>query len=329
MKILLIGGTGQISKAVSKTIVSRGDELYLLNRGQQNQYAPKEAKLIVGDYHKDDLKELFKGMTFDVVVNFIAFKEEDVKKDVDVFSSITRQYVFISSASAYQKPVRDFPITEETPLINPYWGYSQNKIACERYLRNLSIEGFDVTIVRPSHTYDETKLISIFKDGNHPYGILDRILKEKLFVIPGDGTSLWTLTYNEDFAELFVPLLGNKRSYGENYHITSEYVYTWEQIYGFFCEALGKKANPIHIPTDEIVKHLPEFSGDLYGDKMHSAIFDNSKVKEFNPKFKAKTPYQEIAKKAVAYYQNNKELQTINEEFEARVDALIDAYKAK
>jgi len=329
MKVLLIGGTGLISTAVSKKIVEAGHELYLLNRGNHSDLAPKEAKIIVGDYRKDDLKSLFKNHRFDVVANYIAFTEEDVKRDVEVFSSITEQYIFISSASAYEKPVKDFPITEQTPLNNPYWEYSNNKIKCERYLRKVDIKGFHVTIVRPSHTYDATKLIAVIKDGNHPYGIIDRILKEKPYVIPGDGTSLWTLTYNEDFAELFVPLLGEKKAYGEAYHITSDFVFTWEQIYEFLCEALGKKPNPIHIPTDFIVHYLPEFSGDLYGDKMYSAIFDNAKVQEFHPYFKAKTSYKDIAKKAVDYYLNHKDLQTINEEFEARVDEMIAAYKAK
>jgi len=329
MKILLIGGTGLISTAVSKAIVSRGHELYLLNRGNHNELAPKEAKLIVGDYRKDDLKTLFKDYYFDVVANYIAFTEEDVKRDVEVFSNITDQYVFISSASAYEKPVKDFPITEKTPLINPYWDYSNNKIKCERYLRSLDIEGFAVTIVRPSHTYDATKLIAVLKDHAHPYGVIDRILKGKPYVIPGDGTSLWTLTYNEDYAELFVPLLGNKEAYGEDYHITSDFVFTWEQIYNFLCDALGVKPNPIHIPTDFITHYLPEFSGDLYGDKMYSAIFDNSKVKAFYPDYQAKTSYKDIAKKAVQYYMDHEELQTINEEFEARVDEMIEAYLAK
>jgi len=329
LKILLIGGTGLISTAVSKTIVARGDELYLLNRGTQNHLAPKEAKLIIGDYRKDDLKALFKGMNFDVVVNYIAFTEEDVKRDVEVFAGLTAQYVFISSASAYQKPVRDFPITENTPLENKYWEYSNNKIKCERYLRSIDIQGFNVTIVRPSHTYDATKLIAVLKDHANQYGIIDRILKEKPYIIPGDGTSLWTLTFNEDYAELFVPLLGEERAYGEDYHITSDFVYTWEQIYEFFCDALGKKPNPIHIPTDYIVKHLPEFAGELYGDKMHSAIFDNSKVKVFNPTYEAKYSYEDIAKKAIDYYLSNKELQTVNEAFEARLDALIEAYLKK
>jgi nucleoside-diphosphate-sugar epimerase len=329
MNILLIGGTGLISTAVSKKIVENGDTLYLLNRGTQNNLAPKEANLIIGDYRKDDLSKLFDGKSFDVVVNFIAFSEEDVRRDVQVFSSITKQYVFISSASAYQKPVRDFPITEQTPLVNPFWEYSNNKIKCERYLRSVSIDGFHITIVRPSHTYDDTKLIAVFKDGAYPYGIIDRILKDKPYVIPGDGTSLWTLTHNSDFAELFVPLLGNKEAYGEDYHITSEFVYTWEQIYEFICEALGKKPNPIHIPTDEIVKYLPEFSGDLYGDKMYSAIFDNTKVKQFNPTYQAKISYQDVAKKAVKHYIDHKELQVVNEEFEARLDTLIADYLAK
>jgi len=329
MKILLIGGTGLISKAVSKKIVERGDELYLLNRGHHNDLAPKEAHLIIGDYRKDDLKELFKGMHFDVVANYIAFTEEDVKRDVEVFAGLTDQYVFISSASAYQKPVRDFPITEKTPLDNQYWEYSDNKIKCERYLRSVDIDGFHITIVRPSHTYDATKLIALLKDHANQYGIIDRILKEKPYIIPGDGTSLWTLTFNEDYAELFVPLLGEKRAYGEDYHITSDFVYTWEQIYEFFCDALGKKPNPIHIPTDYIVKHLPEFAGELYGDKMHSAIFDNRKVKVFNPTYEAKYSYKDIAKKAVAHYMNNKELQTVNDAFEARLDALIEAYLKK
>lgn len=329
MKVLLIGGTGLISTAVSKKIVENGEELYLLNRGHQNDRAPKNAHLIVGDYHKDDLKDLFKGMQFDVVVNFIAFTEDDVKRDVDVFADLTKQYIFISSASAYQKPVRDFPITEDTPLENKYWGYSDNKIKCERYLQTVEIVGFNITIVRPSHTYDATKLIAVLKDHTHQYGIIDRIVKEKPYVIPGDGTSLWTLTYNEDFAELFVPLLGEEASYGDDFHITSDFVFTWDQIYEYLCDALGKTPNPIHIPTDFIVKYLPEFSGDLYGDKMHSVIFDNAKVKMFNPTYESKTSYKDIAKKAVDYYMSHKELQTINEEFESRVDALIAAYQKK
>lgn len=328
MKVLFLGGTGQISKACSKLAIQQGIELTVFNRGNNNHLIPKEVQTIKGDlFNEQELKKLLMGRQFDCVVDWMAYTRKDVEKDYRVFKEITKQFIFISSASAYQKPVYDYPITEETPLVNPYWEYSRNKIACESYLNSVHSDEFNVTIVRPSHTYDDQKLMTIIKTWGGEYGHIDRLLNGKKIIIPGDGTSLWTITHNTDFAQAFVPLLGNKLAYGETYHITSDKVYTWERLNEIIANNLEVKPNVIHIPTDFILQYLPELEGDLKGDKMWSAIFDNSKIKEIAYDYSPKVFYEDIAPKAVEYYLKNKEMQTIDYEFEAIYDQIIEEYE--
>ena len=328
MKVLFIGGTGQISKAVSHLAVAKGIDLYVLNRGNSNSNVPSNVTKLIGDiYNESQMKEVLKDHYFDTVVQWIAFTKDHVERDYRLFKGITKQYIFISSASAYKKPVLDYPITENTPLENPYWEYSRNKIDCEDYLNSVNSPEFNITIVRPSHTYDDEKLMTIIKKWGAEYGHIDRLINGKKIIIPGDGTSLWTITHNSDFAEAFVPLLGNKLSYGESYHITSDKVYTWDRLNEIIAEQLGVKANVVHIPTDFILKYMPDMEGDLKGDKMWSAIFDNSKIKTIAPNYNSKVRYEDIAPKAVKYFLENKEMQYIDEEYEVLYDKIITDFE--
>jgi len=327
MKVLFIGGTGQISKAVSHLCVEKGIDLSVLNRGNNNHLIPDSiTKYKIDIYGIDAMKLFLQDQYFDVVVNWIAFTKDHVERDVHLFKGKTKQYIFISSASAYQKPVLDYPITENTPLENPYWEYSRNKIACEEYLMEVHSDDFNVTIVRPSHTYDDTKLITIIKTWGGEYGHIDRLLKGKPIIIPGDGTSLWTITHHSDFAQAFVPLLGEPRAYGEAYHITSDKVYTWDRLNDIIAHCLNVTPNVVHIPTDFILRYLPHMEGDLLGDKTWSAIFDNSKIKTIAKEYVSKVFYEDIAPNAVKHYVNNPKLQNIDLEFEKVYDQIIIDY---
>ena len=328
MKVLFIGGSGLISSAVSELMMKEDFDLYLLNRGNNNTGLPKGIKFLIGDINKEEeVKELIKDKHFDVIVEWIAFTKEHVERDYRLFQGHTEQYVFISSASAYFKPILSYPITEDRPLGNKYWEYSDNKRLCEEYLKTIDDKSFNVTIIRPSHTYNDDKLVSIIKSWSDPYTIIDRLLKGQKIIIPGDGTSLWTLTYNKDFAEAFIKVLGNKKTYGENYHITSNALYTWEQICEVLSDNLGVKPNIIHIPTDFIVKNAPFLEGELLGDKHWSLIFDNSKIKEIAPNYNPLVRYENIAPIAIKRILENKNLQTIDEGFNEWYNKLVKDYE--
>jgi nucleoside-diphosphate-sugar epimerase len=328
MKVLFIGGTGLISTAVTNQAPKRGIDLYVLNRGNKNNKLPEGVTSIKCDiYDEKSVKTALKGYQFDSIVDWIAFTEEHVKRDYRLFKNMTKQYVFISSASAYQKPLPKLPITEDIALDNPYWQYSKNKQLCEEYLLYLNDDNFNVTIIRPSHTYDDHGLIFQVKSDKNPFTILKRMIDHKPVIIPDDGKSLWTLTYNYDFAEAFLDILGNDKTYHHYYHLTSDKVYDWNQLTQAVYNALNVKPNIIHIPTDFILKHFPELKGELYGDKKDSAVFDNSKIKEVAQHYISKTEYPNIVKKSVAYYLSNKNLQGIDVDFSKRYDALIDDYK--
>lgn len=330
MKVLFIGGSGIISTAVSRLAVKKNIDLYVLNRGKHNNKLPKEVTVLQGDiYNEDQINSLLEGMYFDVIVQWISFTVDHVKRDYRLFKGHTKQFVFISSASAYFKPLPFLPITEEMPLGNKYWDYSENKKKCEEYLLSVHNDAFNVTIIRPSHTYDDDKLISQLKSRNHPYTMIDRMLHGKEIIMPDQGVELWTLTYNEDFAHAFVDVLGNPKTYGEYYHLTSDKVYTWERINEIICEAVGVTPNIIYIPTEFIIKYFPDFEAELYGDKIASAVFDNSKIKSVAPNYRSEVDYSDIAKKAVKTLLENPELQTIDTEFNKRYDELIEAYKEK
>ena len=328
MKVLFIGGTGIISTAVSKLAVQRGIDLYVMNRGNSNDVLPDKAKTIIADMTNErSVKKALDGLYFDSIVQWIAFTKDQVERDYRLFKGHTDQYVFISSASAYQKPLPKLPITEsEVPLDNPYWQYSENKRICEEYLLGLKDPNFHVTIIRPSHTYNEKMLIAQLNSGKHPYTLIKRMLDGKPIIIPDKGLSLWTLTYNADFAHAFVDILGNSDTYEEYYHLTGEKVYTWNRINQFISDAVGVTPNTIHIPTDYILEHFPEFKGELYGDKKDTTLFDNSKIKSVAPNYKSETEYSDIVKLAVKRFKEYPELQTVDEAFDKRYDQCIHDY---
>ena len=326
MKVLFIGGTGNISTSVSKLALSKGMDLYLLNRGKTGVEIPG-AKTIKADiYNVEEAQKALKGHEWDVVVNWIAFTPEHIQNDLKLFTGKTRQYLFISSASIYQKPPTLPVITESTPIVNPFWQYSRDKIACEDLLteayRN---DGFPITIVRPSHTYDTIIPVSI--GGSSEYTIIDRMKKGKKVIIHGDGTSLWTLTHSRDFAKGFVGLLGNQRATGQAVHITSDEVLTWNQIYRTVADAVGAELNAVHISSEFIGKIFPEKKDGLLGDKSHCAIFDNSKIKTLVPDYNATIPFSEGIRETLAWFEEKTERMVINPETDAMMDKVIAAYE--
>jgi len=323
LKVLFIGGSGVISSACSEHCLEKGFDLYLLNRGQTKERLVKGAKNILADIRDmEQVRAALSDLRFDVVVNWIAYQPEHVITDHTLFRDKTLQYIFISSASAYQKPPSRLPISETEPLINPFWKYSQNKIACENYLRDLHKKHqFPVTIVRPSHTYDKT-MIPL----HGGYTTIDRMLKGKPVIIHGDGTSLWTLTHHIDFAKGFISLIGNPETIGEDYHITSDEALTWDQICETMAEAAGVKPKIIHIPSEFINRYDKNWGDGLLGDKAHCLIFDNTKIRGIDPEFKATIPFREGAREILAWYRADKARQLINREEDETMDAIIDRY---
>jgi nucleoside-diphosphate-sugar epimerase len=325
MKVLFIGGTGFISTAVSRMAVASGIDLFLLNRGQRHVEIPGIHQLI-GDIHNpESMRNALKDHQFDVVVDWIAFSPEDVERDLQVFRERTKQFVFISSASAYQKPPASYLITESTPLENPYWDYSRNKIACEqRLMRAYREEGFPVTIVRPSLTYDTNFPIAI--GGWGCYTLADRMKKGLPIVVHGDGSSLWVVTHAEDFGRGFIGLLGNERALGEAFHITSDEVLTWNQIYQTIADGLGVEANMVHIPSDFIARIAPEKEGSLLGDKTWSAVFDNTKIKSFVPGFQAIIPFRDGIRRTLDWFAADEKRQRIDETVNEQMEMIIQSY---
>lgn len=333
MKILLIGGTGTISTAITAKLYDLGHDITLLNRGQRNHRIPAGVEVITADIHKvAEVATLLKDRTFDVVADFIAFELAHVERDYRLFSGITKQYIFISSASAYQKPPVDAVITESTPLVNPYWAYSRNKIACEEWLMDRFREdGFPVTIVRPSHTYHNESVPVGVRGHNGPWQILKRMIEGKPVIIHGDGSSLWTLTHNTDFANGFIGLLGHPQALGQAVHITSDERLTWKQIHEIIADKLGVKLNPLYVPTDLLVhagkKFGYDFEGQLLGDKGHPVLFDNSKVKRLVPGFVATTRFDQAMAEAIPHILSHPELQTEDLAYDAFCDEMETVMK--
>jgi nucleoside-diphosphate-sugar epimerase len=331
MKLLFIGGTGLISSACSELAVERGLDLTILNRSRSNKYpAPPGARLLTGDIHADpaQLAELLHGQRFDAVVDWIAFRPQDIERDIQLFGGQTGQFVFISSASAYQKPPAHYIITEATPLENPFWDYSRNKIACEeRLMQAYRQEGFPVTIVRPSLTYGPSQIPLIGASWQHPYTAIDRMRRGQPVIVPGDGTSLWVLTWNGDFAKGFLGLLGNPQAIGEAYHITSDEVLTWNAIIQEAGRALGLEAKIIHIPSDLIAAYNPGALGDLTGDKINSSVFDNRKIKALVPDFRCEVPWSEGVRRSLAWFEADPARQTIDAALNETWDTIIAAYQ--
>lgn len=320
MKILFIGGTGNISLTLSKSLLNEGHQLTLLNRSGYRADL-EGANFLQADAYTHDADELLKGQNWDVVVNWVAFTEAHVQQDIRRFNTATKQYIFISSASCYKKPCPGLFVTEDTPLENPFWQYSRDKIACEKALvRANQDQHFPVTIVRPSHTY--STVIPITIGGWDEYTAIDRIKAGKPILVQGDGTSLWTITHASDFAIGFKGLLGCTEAIGEAFHITSDEVLTWNEIYQQTAEAIGCEAKIVHVSTDEICRLDPEYIGSLWGDKSFCAVFDNSKIKRYVPEFEAKVPYREGIKQTIRWFEADKSRQKINVETETLMKAL-------
>ncbi len=324
MKVLFIGGTGIISSGCTPLAVSKGIDLTLLNRGKSSRPTPPGVRTITADIHDPaSMKAALAGQHFDAVVDWIAFTPQDVQRDIDLFKGKTGQYVFISSASAYQTPASNLPIRESTPLENPVWEYSRNKIACEELLvSEYRKDKFPFTIVRPSHTYDQTLIPA---EGG--YTVIDRMLKGKPVIVHGDGTSLWTLTHNTDFAKGFVGLLGNAHAKGEIFHITSDEWLTWNQIFEILGEAVGVTPKLAHIPSDLIAAYDKNIGDSLLGDKTHCAIFDNSKIKQVVPEFVCTTPFTRGAEEIIAWYKADPARQKVDQEFDKMCDQLLANYQ--
>jgi len=328
MKILFIGGTGVISTAVTRLAMERGLDLYHLNRGKK-QVNPFGVKTIVADIHQpESVRAALEGHQFDVVVDWIAFTPEDIERDLALFQGRVKQFVFISSASAYQKPPAHYVITESTPLYNPHWLYSRNKIASEeRLLKAYREDGFPVTIVRPSLTYEVNFPIAI--GGWTCYTLADRLKKGLPIIVHGDGSSLWVVTHAEDFGRGFLGLLGNPQTLGHAFHITSDEVLTWKQIYETIADALGVEANIVNIPSDFIARVVPSFYGSLIGDKSWSAVFDNSKIKTFVPGFQAQIPFREGIRRTFAWYDADESRKWVDEAVNADMEKILAAYGGK
>ena len=328
MKILFIGGTGTISMAVSKLLLSQGHTLYLLNRGNRNLSLSGDLVELKADVNDENrVKELIKELPFDAVADFIAFEPPQLERDYRLFKGKTDQFIFISSASAYQKPLADYRINEGTPLANPYLEYSRNKIACEDYLMKLyREEGFPVTIIRPSHTYDERSVPMGAHGKNGSYAIVKRMLEGKPVLIHGDGTSLWTLTHNSDFAVAMAGLIGNIHAIGEAVQITSDESLTWNQIYQIVANALGVKLNAVHAST-EFLDACGEydFRGSLLGDKSNTVVFDNSKLKRLVPGFTARVRADQGIRDTVSYVLSHPECQVEDSDFDAWCDRVVEA----
>ena len=326
MKVLFIGGTGTISAAVSRQAVAKGLDLYLLNRGLRDVNPPGSHSLIADTGQSSDVSAALQGLQFDVVVNWIAYTPDDIERDLALFQGRVKQYFFISSASVYQKPPAHYVITEATPLHNPFWDYSRNKIACEeRLMRAYAEAGFPVTIVRPSQTYERNFPVAI--GGGAFYTLADRLRTGRPIIVHGDGTSLWVVTHAEDFGRGFLGLVGNWNAIGHAFHITSDEVLTWDRdISALSPRGWGWKRTSCISRSDFIARLEPELSGTLLGDKKWSAVFDNSKIKSFVPGFKAVIPFRDGIRRTVAWFETDERRQRVNETAQGKIEHILKAY---
>ena len=337
MKALFIGGTGTISMAIVRRLAEKTDwEVWLLNRGRRAADVPEGVRTITADMNDEaDVAEKLQGMFFDTVCELIGFTVDQVERDWRLFKGKTRQYIYISSASAYLKPAAGHVITEGTTLANPYWEYSRNKIASEEFLmKKHREEGFPVTIVRPSHTYDERSVPLAVHGRNGSWQVIRRIMEGKPVIIPGDGSSLWTLTFNTDFARGFVGLMGNRHAIGEAFQITGDETLTWDQVYRTVADALDKELAAYHVSADFLAetgkKYGYDYAGELLGDKSVSVVFDNRKLKRAVPDMRTTVPFHAGVRKALDYILSHPECQREDPDFDAYCDKVIAALeKAK
>ena len=330
MKILMIGGTGTISSAITRQLAENCHELWLLNRGTRKNEVPASVKQLIVDIDDTDkVLQLLGDKQFDSVCEFIGFLPSQVERDIRLFSKRTRQYVYISSASAYNKPAASHMITEGTSLANPHWEYSRNKIACEELLmKEYREHGFPVTIVRPSHTYCERGVPVSVHGLKGSWQVLKRMMEDKPVIVHGDGSSLWTLTWNEDFARGFIGLLGNPKAIGEAFQIMSDEQLTWNQIYECVANALHVTPHLYHVSSDFLAAVAPkewDFEGNLLGDKAVTVCFDCTKLKRAVPGYQATTRFDEGVRRCVAYLLAHPELQTEDSEFDTWCDRVIEA----
>ena len=332
MKALFIGGTGTISTAIVKRLSEDSNwEVWLINRGNRSDVIPENVHLIKADINDEEsVSAQIKDMHFDAVCEFIGFTKDQVERDHRLFKDKTAQYIYISSASAYNKPAASFVITEGTTLSNPHWEYSRNKIACEEFLmEKYRTEGFPVTIVRPSHTYDERNVPLGVHGKKGFYQVIKRMIEGKKVIIQGDGTSLWTVTHNSDFAIGFTGLMGNRHAIGEAFQITSDETLTWNQIYETIADALNVKLNAYYVSSEYLSavgdRYGFDFEGSLIGDKAVSVVFDNSKLKRIVPEMKTNIRFNEGVRKSLEYVLSHPECQEEDPEFDAWCDRLIDA----
>ena len=332
-KALFIGGTGTISAAITRAVAASGEwELYLLNRGKRQEAVPEGVRQIVADIHDEaDVAAKIADLRFDCVCEFIGFVPSDVERDWRLFRGKTRQYMYISSASAYQKPAANYLVNEGTPLANPYWQYSRDKIACEEFLmEKYREEGYPVTIIRPSHTYDERKLPTGVHGAIGSWQVARRLLEGKPVIVQGDGSSLWTMTHNSDFAKGFIGLMGNAHAIGNAFQITSDETLTWNQIYESLARALGVECKLYHVASDWLAAVGPQYDleGGLLGDKAVSVVFDNRKLKRAVPGFTATVRFDEGVRRTVEHILAHPELQLEDPEFDAWCDRVIAAQEA-
>ncbi len=329
MKALFIGGTGTISMAITRQLSENENwELYLINRGNRSSELPENVKVITADMNDEaDVAQKIAALDFDVVCDFIGFEVEQVERDYRLFNGKTKQFMYISSASAYNKPCSSYLINEGTALANPYWEYSRNKIKCERFLMDMYEQnGFPVTIIRPSHTYDNRSVPLGAHGDNGSWQVLKRMMEGKPVIIHGDGTSLWTMTYNEDFAKGFIGLMGNPHAIGEAFGITSDESLTWNQIYKAVADALGVELKPYYVPSDMLDALSDyDFKGGLIGDKANSVVFDNSKLKKAVPDFVCTTRFDQGVRKTIANIMEHPEYQVEDPEYDAFCDKIIAA----
>ena len=311
--ILFIGGTGVISAAAAERAVALGHRLTILNRGRSTGPVPDGAEILTADVRDASaVGAALAGREFDAVADFITYTPDHAKASLDLFSGRTGQYVFISSASAYQKPPTRLPIRESTPLKNPFWQYSRDKIACEELLYEAYREqDFPLTVVRPSHTYDRTKIAMV-----GGWTDIQRMRAGLPVMVHGDGTSLWTLTHSRDFAKAFVGLLGRPQAVGESYTITSDEYLPWNQIYQLFARAAGvPEPELVHVASETIAAHSAELGANLLGDRSHSVVFDNTKIKSLVPDYCATIPFADGAREIVEWHDANPGLQVVDRTF--------------
>ena len=328
MKVLFIGGTGLISSTCTQLAVERGVDLFLLNRGSHPDRTFGATPIIADLRDEAAVERALAGHRFDAVVDWIAFTPDDIERDLRLFRALADQFVFISSASAYRKPLVDWLIREDSPLANPFWDYARSKIACEeRLMRAFRDDGFPVTIVRPSLTYGDTQVPLAVNSWARPYTAIARMRQGKPLIVPGDGTSLWTITHNSDFAKAFVGLLGRPQAIGQAFNIMSDEILTWDEIYRQVAAAAGVEARIVHITSDFIAECLPEMRGTLLGDKAVSAVFDTTKIKRFVPDFRATTPFAEGIRRTLAWFDADPARQQVDSEMDDRWERLLAAYE--